>query len=153
MRRAFASILALGLGLLPAVSACGGDGDGFTPTLDDPWRPPGPGHQAECTDQCVPIMTTHSQHGGDFKLYANPADDSGRAQWGRCFAEVMACWTPQADLAGCTTAATTCPQPCRDELVRLTAGGDAAAQIAAFEGVFLDDDAPCRAPAAEAVSL
>ncbi len=138
--------------LLVLLVACGGDDDGFTPTLAEPWHPPGPGHQAECTDQCIPILTAESQHGGEFVLYANPADDSARAQWGRCFAAVMACWTPDAELAPCTAAATACPQPCRDEFVRRGGDGALAQQIAAFEQVFLDDDAPCRAAAAEAVS-
>jgi hypothetical protein len=122
--------------LLAALAACGG-GDDFTPTLDQPWHPPGPDHQAECTDQCVPVLTSDSHH-GDFTIWTNPADDSPRAQWGKCFVQVMACWDPGADLAGCTAAADRCPQPCRDEMVRLGDDEDA------FERVFLDDDAPCR---------
>jgi hypothetical protein len=132
------------LPLVFLLAACGGDD--FTPTLDHPWHPPAADSQTECTDQCVPVMTTHSQHTGDFVLYGNPADDSERAQWGRCFAEVMACWTPETDLAPCALAADLCPQPCRDEFVRRGGDGDLAAQVAAFEQVFLDDDAPCRAP-------
>jgi hypothetical protein len=139
------------LALVLLAAACGGDDDGgFTPTLDNPWHPPGPGHQPECVDQCFPVLTTESHH-GDFELIANPADDSGRAQWGRCFAEVMSCWTPDVELAPCATAATYCPQPCRDEFVRLGGDGEIADQIDAFRAVFLADDAPCRAPADEEV--
>jgi hypothetical protein len=129
-----------------ALAACGGD-DGFTPTLDQPWHPPGPDHQAECTDQCIPILSGTSHH-GDFTIYTNPADDSPRAQWGRCFVQVMACWDPGVDLATCTAAADRCPAPCRDEY--LHQGGDSADEqqsYDAFVHVFMDDDAPCREPA------
>ena len=64
----------------------------------------------------------------------------------------MACWTPDVALAPCAIEAASCPRPCRDEFTRLGGDGDLAAQIAAFEQVFLNDDAACRAPLAEVVS-
>lgn len=135
------------LAICLVLASCGGD-DGFTPTLDDPWHRPGPDHQAECTDQCVPVLEGTAEH-IDFTIYGNPADDSPRAQWGKCFVQVMACWEPGVNLAACSVAADRCPAPCVDEFKRL--GGEQGENPAfdAFNRVYMDDDAPCRYPAEE----
>ncbi len=131
------------LAICLVLAACGDDG--FTPTLDNPWHPPGPDHQAECTDQCKSVLGGTVEH-IDFEIIANPADDSPRAQWGKCFVQVMACWEPGENLGACTIAADRCPQPCRDEFV--AQGGDGGENPAydAFNRVFMDADAPCRQP-------
>jgi hypothetical protein len=125
------------------LAACG---DGFTPTLDDPWKPATRPWDPDCATGCEEILELTDGHMGDVKILGDLDRDDPMWQWAGCFAESVVCWDGGGRLPDCVAAAP-CPEPCRAEYARVAAGAAGLeAEAAAFEQVFLLPTAPCGPP-------
>jgi hypothetical protein len=131
MRRTRSLVVAL------ALAACGG------PTLENPWRAPSGNADPTCQTGCTEIGTFTDPHLGEITIFENALLDDKHAQFGRCVGAYIGCTKDGGELPDCV-ASSPCPGPCKDEYRRILAGAaDRAAQHAAFDAVFLADDAPC----------
>lgn len=125
------------------------DVGGGQPTLDDPWTPATMAFKEDlcANEQCVEVhRLAQGGHlgGAQIVVVEVPGLDDAVSQWQRCVFSVMGCTEGGGAFAGCVAAAD-CPSPCKSAFAGKAAGKTLDEQLTAFEAVFVDEDAPCRA--------
>lgn len=131
-------------------SGCGGCGSDFTPTLEEPWEPQSGQLDETCeTEACIKLASLSTSHTGTVEIFVNTTDNGPHAQWQTCFWDFAGCWEETDEYTSCIEQAE-CPAPCKDEYKRLLGEGTSTEeQAAAFEAVFINDEAPCGSPKEE----
>ncbi len=135
--------------VLAATSAgCRDEASASPRTLDNPWLPGNSEFDEDCED-CEDFVEFNDPHSGDLVIKAAEGLDDPLAQWGECISSFFACWEQESPVPECV-ASSDCPEPCKAEFVREVSGAaDEEQEIYAFNRVFVDDQAPCRAPEVE----
>jgi hypothetical protein len=121
--------------------------EGCVPVLDV-WQPTTVPFDPECKSGCQDeLIGTKLAHGFDeAHLQWNPAVDDAVAQWGDCLASMLRCFREQHDVRACA-AEGDCPTQCKALFTeRAPAGADDRALLRVLDGVYVNDDAPCRPP-------
>ena len=131
----------------------------FRPALDAPpddlWQAATTTFDPDCTEDCRVIMrqgaSAHDPSSDvTLEFVTDPRLDDAIAQWGDCLDTVLSCAAadPNADadvraetLRACV-ARSQCPAACRDRYAARS-DGDLGAAAAAFEALFLEEDAWC----------
>lgn len=123
--------------------------------LDDLWQPATAGFDPDCAEDCRVVMrqgpSDHDPSSGvTLEIVTDPRLDDAVAQWGDCLDSVLSCAAVDADadtdaravtLRACV-ARSQCPAACRERYAARSEG-DLDAAAAAFEAIFLEEDAWC----------
>ncbi|MEM7153562.1 MAG: hypothetical protein AAF799_12020 [Myxococcota bacterium] len=137
------------VGLLVASAPGCRDDEAASPDLplDAPWTPGNGEFDDSCEQGCEEFLELTTPHSGELDLRLATELDDPLAQWGECIGTFFACWgDEQRPVPECVQAAT-CPAACKAEFTRQVVDAeDEEQEIHAFNRVFVDDDAPCRAP-------
>tara|TARA_R110002096_G_scaffold51665_8_gene135041 strand:+ start:1115 stop:1639 length:525 start_codon:yes stop_codon:yes gene_type:complete len=131
----------------------------FRPFVERPpadlWQAATTQFDPDCGDACRVVLDERpTGHGGSgdasMVMLTDPRLDDAIAQWGDCLDSVISCLDPEApgqsgpsasQLRQCV-ANSSCPAACRDRFAERSAG-DLEAAAAAFETLFLVEDAWC----------
>ncbi len=131
----------------------------FRPFAESPpadlWQAATTQFDPDCSDECRVVLDERpTGHGGSgdasMMMLTDPRLDDAIAQWGDCLDTVISCLDPEApgqtgpsaaQLRQCV-ARSTCPAACRERFASRSAG-DLEAAAAAFETLFLVEDAWC----------
>jgi len=137
-------VVLVGLLAVGAVG-CRDEASASSRSLDDPWLP-GNGEFDESCENCEDFVEIDDPHAGDLVIKVVDGLDDPLAQWGECISSFFACWEEEKPVPDCV-AHSQCPEPCKAEFRREVSGAeDEEQEIYAFNRVFVDDEAPCRAP-------
>jgi hypothetical protein len=125
------------------------------PPPDDLWQAATTRFDPDCGAECPVVLDQRpTGHGGSgdasMVMVTDPRLDDAIAQWGDCLDSVISCLDPAAAGASGPSASrlrecvarSTCPVACRDRFAARSAG-DLEAAAAAFESLFLVEDAWC----------
>lgn len=129
------------MALVVLAIGCGrGERESATPWAETtrPFDPDCPG--------CEAIGAGAIAHLGDVEVLMDRALDDPEAQWVTCLNGFMDCLDASADdFDGCM-AASTCPEPCKQDYVDLATGADRLGKMAAVDAVFVASDGRCASP-------
>ena len=110
-------------------------------------------YKPECGPECKIFGTLQAGHGaphgaeGGLELRYDPSVNDAIAQWGDCLDSIFVCLNATADrtparVNDCVRDAK-CPKECKDRYAARSVSTIEEAE-AAFFGIFVDKDAPCR---------